>query len=452
MEDYVDSVCVAAHQTSKRFSPVVGNLLQGCSAAKREVELVWILTSFMHVSFDDCILYETSSILDCHNARDPQEKTSRERQVNLLAAVCLAVKIRLSRSAMIPLGHLIMYFGRDEILPAEVYQAEFEIWKTAGFRLKNHTAHDFLLFFRPCVESTYHLPELSELWSLAEFLLQLTLADARLHYRYSHCVLAAGVLALSLYTFRAPPAAFSALIEDLAVYFSAEPEQNDQLPVLLHCTSALHAHWVRSVGVSTASFAGLVVRKFAVANKAPPELPPMALPPHVPEPWNPVGVGQATSRPVLDEAIDIVRRSFAGLYPAGQQRVRCLSCGFVRLLTQGTCFCGVSRAISEDDVLLCADDLGALRGPAERSEEVRGVLTRFPWTGSCFWTDPDRLVLLGELSLIRFREEDAEAPPPALAVFAADTVLVPKQQLYTARWNSSFRNLLAGVCKWVCAA
>merc|ERR1719159_2173696 len=83
------------------------------------------------------------------------------------------------------------------------------------FNVGTPTARDFLEAFSARLSGDHISPTC---WSLAEFLLQLTLVDANLHYRYAHAVLAGASLALAMYSTRATTSAYLALLEDLALH------------------------------------------------------------------------------------------------------------------------------------------------------------------------------------------------------------------------------------------
>merc|ERR1719323_2982681 len=142
----------------------------------------------------------------------------------------------------LPLRQLVTHLGRDQVPFDEVLVAELAILKKLRFDVGTPTARDFLEALSTRLNGERASGVLQ---SLADFLLQLTLVDAGLHYRYPHAVLAAAVLVLALHATRTPPPAYMALLEDLALHC---PEAAAPSGPLMQCCAAVHVLWVRSAG------------------------------------------------------------------------------------------------------------------------------------------------------------------------------------------------------------
>lgn len=282
LAEVVDSALRSLHTTSQRHQPCPKVLLEGLPWTHRQETLVWLLQAFDVMNFPDSLLFDAALLLDRYYATLPREEGSGSAQRKLLAAVCTALKTSYPAELQLPLRQVVTHLGRDQVPFERVMNAELSMLKVLRFHVSTPTARDFL------DAMTTRLGDApgSQAWrSLAEFLLQLTLVDASLHFRFAHAVLAASVASLALWTLRAPPAAFDALLEDFALS-GAEPAGSTA--TVVQCMGQVHEQWSASVNGSPDQclFARHLCVKFSRANHhsvaALP--PPAALPAHLPPP------------------------------------------------------------------------------------------------------------------------------------------------------------------------
>lgn len=330
---------------------------------------MWLLQAFDVLHFPDSVLFETVLLLDRYYACLPREDGAASAQRTLLAAVCTALKTGAPCDQNLPLRHVVNHLGRDQVPYEDVLRAELTMLQQLRFHVGTPTARDFREALSARV-STMPLP--TACWSLADFVLQLTLLDAALHYLFPHAILAASTLALAMYTTRAPTEAYLTLLEDLSLQC---PDSTLVQASLIQCTAALHLLWVRSVSVSANernTFANQLCKKFgradhsAVSQMVPPATPPSSVPP---------GCG---TKDELGQAAEIVSHSLWYDDPR-----------------------------YEDHVQLA----GKLRLLADRSLDVRSILIRHGWTHDHFRKHPDLQQLLSDLLNANARKPEKSRRP-----------------------------------------
>lgn len=298
LADVADSAMRCLHQSSQRYKPSVQLLLEGLPPADRQETLVWLVQAFDVMHFTDATLFDTALLLDRYYACLPREEIrGGGSQRKLLAAVCMALKTGSQEDMQFSLRQVVTHLGQDQVPFREVLEAELVMLKKLKFTIGTPTARDFVEALRTrllnCERNT---------GCLADFLLQLTLADAHLHYKYPHSVLAGAALSLALFATRAPPTAYVALLEDLALQSPESAAPNGQL---VPCCAEIHLLWVQSFNgqeIPTATYAKHLYAKFSrashqnVSTLVPPALPPLSLPPvqswaHAPLPGHSPGLG-----------------------------------------------------------------------------------------------------------------------------------------------------------------
>lgn len=215
-------------------------------------------------------------------------------------------------------------------------------------------------------------------------MLQLTIIDAPLYYKYPHAILSSSCLILALNSTRAPQLAYSAMFEDLALHFQDEIQPRQ---AMLDCVQRVHQHWVRSLAATEPNaFVSYLCKKFnhakrhSVASFVPPSAPPVSIQP-APYPAT-QGLGDE-----LEEAIFIVQQSLACREVFGAA----VDCGAP--FTPGA-----------------ATLAARLSSLAERSARLRTALARHGWAGGRFRRSPDFDVLLRDLCERRC----TRTPPPGL--------------------------------------
>eukprot|EP00929_Paragymnodinium_shiwhaense_P087677 TRINITY_DN4781_c0_g2_i1.p1 TRINITY_DN4781_c0_g2~~TRINITY_DN4781_c0_g2_i1.p1 ORF type:complete len:686 (+),score=144.81 TRINITY_DN4781_c0_g2_i1:151-2208(+) len=265
------------HEASQRHKPSVPILLEGVSLEDRAETLVWIVKAFEVMRFGDSLLYESQTLLDRYYASAPREEVRGSAQCKLLASVCITLKagspVDMQRMTFRDMIHRM---GRGTVAFQDVVCAELAILKKLGFRVGTPTARDFLEALGSRLRGMERMSRAC--WNLAEYLLQLTLVDPRLHYRFPHCVLAASAFTLAMYTLRAPASAFAALADDVALCDADAALMPDT--GVVPCCAALHRLWLSNCNAhNQTQYGRALVAKFPeVAAVPPPERPPQMMP------------------------------------------------------------------------------------------------------------------------------------------------------------------------------
>eukprot|EP00747_Dinoflagellata_sp_TGD_P181838 gnl/TRDRNA2_/TRDRNA2_35823_c0_seq1.p1 gnl/TRDRNA2_/TRDRNA2_35823_c0~~gnl/TRDRNA2_/TRDRNA2_35823_c0_seq1.p1 ORF type:complete len:578 (+),score=85.17 gnl/TRDRNA2_/TRDRNA2_35823_c0_seq1:77-1735(+) len=391
LSDLVDLSLRSLHVVSQTHKPSSQALLEGLPPAHRQETLVWLLQAFDVMHFHDSLLFDTALLLDRYYACLPREEGPGAAQRKILAAVCTALKTGCLMDTPHSLRQVITHLGRDQVPFDEVLVAELAMLRKLRFHVGTPTARDFLeaLGARQQSRSVGTHRGSNSCLHLAEFLLQLTLKDAPFFYRHPHAILAASCLALALHTTRAPMAAYVALMEDLVLYC---PDIAAPHGPLVQCTSSLHLLWVRSIASSEQnSYTRTLCAKFgrenfdSVSNLAPLAMPPSSIPPvHF---WMPPSQPQDE----IEEAIAFVRQNINGEDTLAGRT----------LLEQNS---DLNKEAPWATTLA-----QRLRGLADSSAKVRGVLLRHGWGGGQFRRLPDRDVLLRDLMRSKGTRENGKA-------------------------------------------
>jgi hypothetical protein len=322
--------------------------------------LTWVLQAFDAMHFNDTLIFEAMLLLDrYYSSNPPPEEGTGGAQRKLLAAVCTALKTGAPIDHFqLTLRQVVTHLGRDQVPFDAVICAELQMLRQLRFQVGTPTAKDFLEALTARLGGDRVA---SACICLAEFLLQLSLYDASLHYRHPHTILAASVLALALYTFRAPQSAYTALLEDLALHC---PELQNHQHLMVTCSCAVYLLWVQSVsGGEQSSFAQHLCKKFsratfhAASTVAPPAAPPNSIPPVLG--W---GLQAGSGQDDFDEAIALVHQT-----------------------------------VTSEDARWVLNLGERLRGVADISWKVRWVLARHGWSNGRFRMAPDREQLLRDL-------------------------------------------------------
>lgn len=392
LADVVDSALRSLHQVSQRHKPSAQLLSEGFAPASRQEMLVWLVQAFDVMHFSDNLLFDTALLLDRYYAsQPPPEDGVGGAQRKLLAAVCTSLKTGAPVEPMqLPLRQVVTHLGRDQVPFDAVLVAELAMLRQLKFRVATPTAKDFLEAL-----TTRLSPDMvaTASNSLADFLLQLTLMDAALHYRHPHAILAASALVLALYTTRAPASSYAVVLEDLALHCS--DAVNHQC-TLVQCIGTLHALWVQSVqaGPTQQTYARVLCGKFArqsfhsASSVAPPQFPPNTVPPS--QGW---GLPSAASPPH--------RLTASQLSPPQDEFDEAIA-----LLHQ---------CMNSEDSRWSAVLSDRMRGLAESSWKVRWVLSRHGWGGGRFRVPPDREYLLRDLMKSQKNRTEKASPEHAAA-------------------------------------
>ncbi|CAE7822340.1 CYCA1-1 [Symbiodinium sp. CCMP2592] len=261
LADVADGACRTLHQSSQRHKPCARQLLEGLPQADRQETLTWMAQAFEVMSFPDTLLFDTAMLLDRYYASLPKEDfNTAESQRRLLAAVCVALKTGSNVEPQLPLRQVVAHLGHDEVPFDDVIAAELVILRKLRFDVGTPTSRDFLEALGARL-SNFQAPDRAQ--HLADFLLQLSLADAGLHYRYPHSMLAAAALLLALSVTCAPAAAQTAILEDLELHF---PEAVDQHTTLANCGRDLQSLWLMTFANQENMYLNHIRLKFSRAN------------------------------------------------------------------------------------------------------------------------------------------------------------------------------------------
>ncbi|CAE7183889.1 ICU11 [Symbiodinium microadriaticum] len=386
LADVADGACRTLHSSSQRHKPCARQLLEGLPQADRQETLTWMAQAFEVMSFPDTLLFDTALLLDRYYASLPKEDcNTAESQRRLLAAVCVALKTGSNAEPQLPLRQVVAHLGHDEVPFDDVIAAELIILRKLRFDVGTPTSRDFLEALGARL-SNFQAPDRAQ--HLADFLLQLSLADAGLHYRYPHSMLAAAALLLALSVTCAPAAAQTAVLEDLELHF---PEAADQHATLANCGRDLQSLWLMIFANQENMYLNHIRLKFSRANYRsvstvrPPGAPIAIVPSKAP---GMSGVGQPEeqhaaprlSKPSLDSSV--IPRHDEGAAKQGPISF-CLPCGRVWKLPDphnGLCtHCGSQVEVVDPEAhpasqLQWATLLSArLRILSQASWKVRGI-------------------------------------------------------------------------------
>jgi len=387
LADVVDSALRSLHQVSQRHKPSAQLLSEGFAPASRQEMLVWLVQAFDVMHFSDNLLFDTALLLDRYYAsQPPPEDGVGGAQRKLLAAVCTSLKTGAPVEPLqLPLRQVVTHLGRDQVPFDAVLVAELAMLRQLRFQVATPTAKDFLEAL-----TTRLSPDMvaTASNSLADFLLQLTLMDAALHYRHPHAILAASALVLALYTTKAPAISYSVVLEDLALHC---PDAVNHQCTLVQCIGTLHALWVQSVqaGPTQQTYARVLCGKFArqsfhsASSVPPPQFPPNTVPPT--QGWGLPPAGSPPPRLTASQ-LSVPQDEFDEA---------------IALLHQ---------CMNSEDSRWSAVLSDRMRGLAESSWKVRWVLSRHGWGGGRFRVPPDREYLLRDLMKSQKNRTDKASP------------------------------------------
>lgn len=276
-----DSVLRALHEAAESNRPQVDALLAALPDQDRRENVMWLLQAFDVLGFSDEAFAQAILVLDRYYSREGpwSAMSASETQPMLLASACLALKVGLVEDAAAPMWRVVSSLSRGQVPCSSVMTAEFVILRKLGFVVDTPTALDHLAFL-----AVRQVAFDVRSQSLANYLVQLSLPEALMHYEYPLAILAAAALTLALSTLQVPAVAYDALLEDLALCF---PEGEDLALLLVPACGALHTLWVQSLAwpaAPIAEYAQCLRRKFSrpahhrVAGFPPPASPPFASP------------------------------------------------------------------------------------------------------------------------------------------------------------------------------
>jgi hypothetical protein len=217
-----DSALEALHamaQQSARHAPRSGEAV--CAAIgeqEREQIVSWLLQVGLACGLLDEAVLAAVQMLDryCAQLEGPVPPDSLHLVVTAILSLALKVagpteefnKVRRHRE-------LLADLGRGQFTVEEVFATETKVLRALSYNISVPTSLDFAQAFLVPF-STPGQPEVqSPVTCLAKFLLQLSLSDPALQYRYPHAILAAGAVYVALWCTKAQPARVAGLLGDL---------------------------------------------------------------------------------------------------------------------------------------------------------------------------------------------------------------------------------------------
>jgi len=410
--DVADSALHVQHKVAEKHRPIAEKILEGIPAPHRQETLQWLLQAFDVMHFSDSLVFDAALVLDRYYANGQTDESPGAAQRILLASVCTALKTGSPVEMQLPLKQMVMHLGRDQVPFDEVLVAELLMLRKLKFHVGTPTARDFMEGMWARMETEWTS---EPCWYLAEFLLQLTIIDAPLYYKFPHAILSSSCLVLGLQSTRAPQSAYSAMWEDLALHFhdDVQPRQ-----AMLDCVQRVHQHWARCLATTEPnSYVAHLCKKFSlpkrhsVSSYAPPSTPPVSIEPAV----CPAAPGFGDE---LEEAILLV-----------QQSIQCREAF------------GIAADYGTPSAPWAATLAARLSGSAERSVRLKSVLARHGWSSTGrFRRSPDLEALLRDLCERRCMRTtppglSRAATPSCNSATSAQTTGGRRRQRRAASWG-----------------
>jgi len=186
----------------------------------------------------------------------------------LMAVMCTVLKTCAVQDQVcghMPLRELLAHLFRLQARVQEIFVTERQVLHTLDFMVTAPAPNDFLDALTaplqvPSVEQhgTKQPADGSPHRCIANFLLQLSLFSANVHYGYPHAILAASAVHIALASLQAAPAQFRTLLGDVSL---ACPDVKDVPSTMAAWSTELHGLWVEfadSRGARTQS----ILKKF----------------------------------------------------------------------------------------------------------------------------------------------------------------------------------------------
>lgn len=257
--ELVDSFLLSCHLESQRHLPSAADLHARLSSVQRESILVWLVQACDIMRFHEAVLYSTVLILDRYCAASLEPLPMDRMQKVLMAVICTVLKtVAVADEICMPLRDLLVHLCRRQVMFEEILAMEHQVLNALRFQVSTPSALDFLDGL--CVPLLAgESPEGSPIRCLANFLLQLSLFNAPLHYRRPHAILAAGAIYVAICSFQASGVWLCSLLNDVS---TACPEIVDVCSEVVACAGELHAMWLSFASVPGTQVP-CVLQKFA---------------------------------------------------------------------------------------------------------------------------------------------------------------------------------------------
>jgi hypothetical protein len=240
--DGVDEVLRTSHAESQRHLPNAEDLLTNLGGNQRESILEWLVQACDIMRLPDAVLYSTVLLLDryCTVAHEPLPMERMQKV--LMAVICTVLKTcAIADEVTMPLRELLLHLCRGQVVFEEILVMEHRVLQTLQFTgITSPTVLDFLEALGTPLHICSDSAESALPIRLAKFLIELSLFHASVHYRRPHLILAAASLYVALCSCRSPPAAISALLQDVEAICW---EKSDVPAAVVTCATELHSLW-----------------------------------------------------------------------------------------------------------------------------------------------------------------------------------------------------------------
>jgi len=219
LRELASSVMQASHEESERHMPSAERVLARLGSEERETILLWLVQVCSLRNIPDTVLYSAALLFDRYCAASEEPLPIGRLHLTVLAILSIAMKVTGGGDDVrkpYKLRELLGGLGQQMFSVEEIFKAEVEVLQALDFEVSAPSPLDFLdALALPFTQPSR--PEASSpVVCLAKFLLQLSILDAPLQYRYPHAVLAAGAVYVALWCTQASPSRAVALLCDVA--------------------------------------------------------------------------------------------------------------------------------------------------------------------------------------------------------------------------------------------
>jgi len=240
------SLLRSRHQESELSRPEAEAVLNRLPASEREQVVLWLVQVCTLRQLPDSVLHSAVLLLDRFVAAVKEPLHLHRLHLRVLAILGITLKISGTSAGAAGrpgrLRELLLNLSQGQYTMTQIVEAEIEVMQVLGFVVAAQSPLDFLeslsLPYQPppaapviqhpaggspnSASSSSSDGTISPVLCLATFLLQLSLGDSELLYKYPHVVLAAGALHVALWCTKASPACSAALLMDVATTLSEE--------------------------------------------------------------------------------------------------------------------------------------------------------------------------------------------------------------------------------------
>jgi len=224
LHDLAPSVLQSLHTQSERHLPKSSDIMSCLGPEERERAIMWLFQVCNAVGIQDSVLYLTVLLLDRYCAAAKSSLDLGRLHMLIIAMVGISLKMNGAvdeHSKMPKLQDLLEHLGEGRHTLREIFAAEHEVLNTLGFEVSMPTTVEFLDAFALPFTTASEPDGTSPVHCLARFLLQMSLLDMEMQYRYPQSVLAAGAVYVALWCTQVGPEHVLALLNNVAVCHGA---------------------------------------------------------------------------------------------------------------------------------------------------------------------------------------------------------------------------------------